>query len=172
MHSAKTVCKPVNNATLPPPDRSWHVADADALECESQPGFGLGVDALAIAIGTSHGAYKFTRKPIGDIKETYGVPVEEIQRGIQSGVRKINIDTDIRLTMAGAMRQIFAQQPSSPATQQPSNPASSTRARPWWRPRMRRAASSRPVLKPLAAPGRAGQQDQAGGVGGDSETLR
>jgi fructose-bisphosphate aldolase class II len=112
-----------------------------------------GVDALAIAIGTSHGAYKFTRKPTGDIlaidriaaihaqipnthlvmhgsssvpqewlaiirqfggdiKETYGVPVEEIQRGIESGVRKINIDTDIRLAMTGAMRQVFAQQPS------------------------------------------------------------
>lgn len=111
------------------------------------------VDALAIAIGTSHGAYKFTRKPTGDIlaidriaaiharipdthlvmhgsssvpqewleiirkfggdiKETYGVPVEEIQRGIRSGVRKINIDTDIRLAMTGAMRQVFAQQPS------------------------------------------------------------
>jgi hypothetical protein len=48
----------------------------------------------------------------GDIKETYGVPVEEIQRGIRSGVRKINIDTDIRLAMTGAMRQVFAQQPS------------------------------------------------------------
>jgi fructose-bisphosphate aldolase class II len=112
-----------------------------------------GVDALAIAIGTSHGAYKFTRQPTGDIlamdriaaihaqipnthlvmhgsssvpqewlaiirkfggdiKETYGVPVEEIQRGIQNGVRKINIDTDIRLAMTGAMRQVFAQQPS------------------------------------------------------------
>ncbi len=112
-----------------------------------------GVDALAIAIGTSHGAYKFTRKPTGDIlaidriaaihaqipnthlvmhgsssvpqewlaiirqyggdiKETYGVPVEEIQRGIQSGVRKINIDTDIRLAMTGAMRELFAKQPS------------------------------------------------------------
>jgi fructose-bisphosphate aldolase class II len=112
-----------------------------------------GVDALAIAIGTSHGAYKFTRKPTGDIlaidriaqihaqipnthlvmhgsssvpqewlaiirqyggdlKETYGVPVEEIQRGIQSGVRKVNIDTDIRLAMTGAMRQSFAQNPS------------------------------------------------------------
>jgi fructose-bisphosphate aldolase class II len=112
-----------------------------------------GVDALAIAIGTSHGAYKFTRPPTGDIlamdrivaihaaipnthlvmhgsssvpqewlqiirqfggdiKETYGVPVEEIVRGIQSGVRKVNIDTDIRLAMTGAMRQVFAQQPS------------------------------------------------------------
>ena len=112
-----------------------------------------GVDALAIAIGTSHGAYKFTRKPTGDIlaidriaaihaqipnthlvmhgsssvpqewlaiirqfggdiKETYGVPVEEIQRGIRSGVRKINIDTDIRLAMTGAMRQTLAQNSS------------------------------------------------------------
>lgn len=110
-----------------------------------------GVDALAIAIGTSHGAYKFTRKPTGDIlaidriaaihaqipnthlvmhgsssvpqewlaiirqfggdiKETYGVPVEEIQQGIRNGVRKINIDTDIRLAMTGAMRKSFAQQ--------------------------------------------------------------
>ncbi len=112
-----------------------------------------GVDALAIAIGTSHGAYKFTRQPTGDIlaigriadihaavpdthlvmhgsssvpqewlaiirrhggdiKETYGVPVEEIRRGIASGVRKVNIDTDIRLAMTGAMRQAFAEQPS------------------------------------------------------------
>jgi fructose-bisphosphate aldolase, class II len=112
-----------------------------------------GVDALAIAIGTSHGAYKFTRQPTGDIldidrieqihaavptthlvmhgsssvpqewltiireyggniKETYGVPVEEIQRGIRCGVRKVNIDTDIRLAMTGAMRQAFAKDPS------------------------------------------------------------
>jgi fructose-bisphosphate aldolase class II len=111
-----------------------------------------GVDALAIAIGTSHGAYKFTRQPTGDIlaidriaqihaavpnthlvmhgsssvpqewltiirehggriKETYGVPVEEIRRGIRSGVRKVNIDTDIRLAMTGAMRQAFHQDP-------------------------------------------------------------
>jgi fructose-bisphosphate aldolase class II len=111
-----------------------------------------GVDALAIAIGTSHGAYKFTRPPTGDIlaidriaaihaaipnthlvmhgsssvpqewlaiirqyggdiKQTYGVPVEEIVRGIQNGVRKVNIDTDIRLAMTGAMRQLLAQQP-------------------------------------------------------------
>jgi fructose-bisphosphate aldolase class II len=109
------------------------------------------VDALAIAIGTSHGAYKFTRQPTGDIlamdriraihekipdthlvmhgsssvpqewlaiireyggdiKETYGVPVEEIQRGIRSGVRKVNIDTDIRLAMTGAMRRAMAEQ--------------------------------------------------------------
>jgi len=111
------------------------------------------VDALAIAIGTSHGAYKFTRKPTGDIlaierikainaripnthlvmhgsssvpqelleiirqyggdmKETYGVPVEEIVQGIKYGVRKINIDTDIRLAMTGAVRKFFAENPS------------------------------------------------------------
>jgi fructose-bisphosphate aldolase, class II len=108
-----------------------------------------GVDALAIAIGTSHGAYKFTRQPTGDIlaidriaaiharlpdthlvmhgsssvpqewlaiirehggeiRQTYGVPVEEIRRGIEHGVRKVNIDTDIRLAMTGAMRRSFA----------------------------------------------------------------
>jgi fructose-bisphosphate aldolase class II len=111
-----------------------------------------GVDALAVAIGTSHGAYKFTRKPTGDVlvmtviedihrrlpnthmvmhgsssvpqelleiirkfggqmKETYGVPVEEIQRGIKHGVRKINVDTDNRLAMTGAIRQIFSTKP-------------------------------------------------------------
>lgn len=111
-----------------------------------------GVDALAIAIGTSHGAYKFSRKPTGDIlaiervkeihrvipnthlvmhgsssvpqeclaiirefggnlKETYGVPVEEIQTAIKYGVRKINIDTDIRLAMTGAIRRYFIQYP-------------------------------------------------------------
>lgn len=109
-----------------------------------------GVDALAIAIGTSHGAYKFSRVPTGDIlaidriaeihqripnthlvmhgsssvpqewlalirahggeiPATYGVPVEEIQRGIAHGVRKVNIDTDIRLAMTGAMRQSLAE---------------------------------------------------------------
>lgn len=112
-----------------------------------------GCDALAIAIGTSHGAYKFTKKPTGDIlsierikeihrripnthlvmhgsssvpqellaeirefggdmKETYGVPVEEIQEGIRNGVRKINIDTDLRLAITGAIRRYFAENPS------------------------------------------------------------
>ena len=111
-----------------------------------------GVDALAIAIGTSHGAYKFSRKPTGDIlaidrikeiharipnthlvmhgsssvpqkwldviranggsiRETYGVPVEEIREGIRHGVRKVNIDTDIRLAMTGAMRRAMAARP-------------------------------------------------------------
>lgn len=110
------------------------------------------LDALAIAIGTSHGAYKFTRKPTGDIlaidrikqinqripnthlvmhgsssvpqdllaiinqyggkmKETYGVPVEEIQKAIQFGVRKINIDTDIRLAMTAAVRKFLFENP-------------------------------------------------------------
>jgi fructose-bisphosphate aldolase, class II len=110
------------------------------------------LDALAIAIGTSHGAYKFTRKPTGDIlaigrikeihqripnthlvmhgsssvpqdlleiirahggnmKETYGVPVAEIQEAIKHGVRKINIDTDIRLAMTGAIRKYLAENP-------------------------------------------------------------
>ena len=109
-------------------------------------------DALAIAIGTSHGAYKFTKKPTGDIlaitrikeinqripnthlvmhgsssvpqellaeirafggdmKETYGVPVEEIQEGIKHGVRKINIDTDIRLAMTAAIRRYLFENP-------------------------------------------------------------
>jgi fructose-bisphosphate aldolase class II len=111
------------------------------------------VDALAVAIGTSHGAYKFTKKPTGDvlaidrikeiharlpdthlvmhgsssvpqdwlkvirenggaIKETYGVPVESIVEGIRHGVRKVNIDTDIRLAMTGAMRRAMAKDPA------------------------------------------------------------
>jgi fructose-bisphosphate aldolase class II len=110
------------------------------------------IDALAIAIGTSHGAYKFSRKPTGDIlaidrikeihrriprthlvmhgsssvpqdllevirqyggqmKETYGVPVSEIQEAIKHGVRKINIDTDIRLAMTAAVRKFLAENP-------------------------------------------------------------
>ena len=112
------------------------------------------LDALAIAIGTSHGAYKFTRKPTGDIlaidrikainqripnthlvmhgsssvpqdllqiirenggemKETYGVPVEEIQQGIKHGVRKVNIDTDIRLAMTAAIRKYMNEHKSA-----------------------------------------------------------
>ena len=108
------------------------------------------VDALAIAIGTSHGAYKFTRPPTGDIlaidrvkdihrrlpnthlvmhgsssvpqewlavinqfggeiPETYGVPLEEIQEGIKHGVRKVNIDTDLRLASTGAIRRFLAE---------------------------------------------------------------
>ncbi|MDP5306065.1 class II fructose-bisphosphate aldolase [Paracoccus spongiarum] len=112
-----------------------------------------GVDALAVAMGTSHGAYKFTRKPDGDIlamhvieaihrripnthlvmhgsssvpedlqaiinsyggdiRPTWGVPVDEIQRGIRSGVRKVNIDTDNRLAMTAAIRKTLTEDPS------------------------------------------------------------
>jgi fructose-bisphosphate aldolase class II len=111
-----------------------------------------GCDALAVAIGTSHGAYKFTRKPTGetlamdriieihkrlpnchlvmhgsssvpqelqdvinkyggDIRQTWGVPVEEIQLGIKHGVRKINVDTDNRLAITGAIRKVLAESP-------------------------------------------------------------
>jgi len=111
-----------------------------------------GVDALAVAIGTSHGAYKFTSKPTGEVlamdrieeihrrlpnchlvmhgsssvpqdlqdiinefggslKQTWGVPVEEIQRGIKSGVRKVNVDTDNRLAITGAIRKVLSQSP-------------------------------------------------------------
>ena len=112
-----------------------------------------GVDALAVAIGTSHGAYKFSSKPDGEVlamdridaiharlpnthlvmhgsssvpqelqdvinefggkmKQTYGVPIEEIQRGIRSGVRKINVDTDNRLAMTGAIRKVLTENPA------------------------------------------------------------
>jgi len=112
------------------------------------------VDALAIAIGTSHGAYKFTQKPTGkvlridrvkeiharipnvhlvmhgsssvpedwlaiinsyggDMGQTYGVPVEEIVEGIKSGVRKVNIDTDLRMASTGAIRKHLADNKSN-----------------------------------------------------------
>jgi fructose-bisphosphate aldolase class II len=111
-----------------------------------------GVDALAVAIGTSHGAYKFSRKPTGEVlamdrivaihkklpnchlvmhgsstvpqdlqdelnayggkmKQTWGVPVEEIQRGIQHGVRKINVDTDCRIAITAAIRKVLQTTP-------------------------------------------------------------
>jgi fructose-bisphosphate aldolase, class II len=111
-----------------------------------------GVDALAVAIGTSHGAYKFTRKPTGEVlamdrieaihkrlpnchlvmhgsssvpqdlqdelrkyggnmKQTWGVPVEEIQRGIKHGVRKINVDTDCRMAITAAIRKVLQTTP-------------------------------------------------------------
>jgi fructose-bisphosphate aldolase, class II len=113
-----------------------------------------GVDALAIAIGTSHGAYKFTKEPTGeilridrikeiharipdthlvmhgsssvpqewleiinsyggDMGQTYGVPVAEIQEGIKHGVRKVNIDTDLRMASTGAVRKFLAENPSN-----------------------------------------------------------
>lgn len=83
-----------------------------------------GVDALTIACGTSHGAYKFSRPPTGDIlaiinqyggeiPETYGVPVEQICEGIKHGVRKVNIDTDLRLASTGTIRQFLAKNPTA-----------------------------------------------------------
>jgi fructose-bisphosphate aldolase class II len=113
-----------------------------------------GVDALAIAIGTSHGAYKFTKEPTGeilridrikeiharipdthlvmhgsssvpqewleiinnyggDMGQTYGVPVSEIQEGIKNGVRKVNIDTDLRMASTGAVRKFLSDNPSN-----------------------------------------------------------
>ena len=126
-----------------------HLTDPDqAVEFVKQ----TGLDALAIAIGTSHGAYKFSSKPTGEtlkmarlieihnklpnvhlvmhgsssvpkelqdiinqyggkLKPTWGVPVEEIQLGIKNGVRKINVDTDNRLAMTGAIRKVFAEKP-------------------------------------------------------------
>ena len=126
-----------------------HVTDPDqAVEFAER----TGVDALAIAIGTSHGAYKFNKKPDGSVlkmdilieihkrlpkthlvmhgsssvpkdlqdiinqyggklKETWGVPVEEIQLGIQHGVRKINVDTDNRLAITGAIRKVLWESP-------------------------------------------------------------
>jgi fructose-bisphosphate aldolase class II len=126
-----------------------HLTDPDQAGefCER-----TGVDALAVAIGTSHGAYKFTRKPTGDVlrmdvieaihermpdthmvmhgssavpeelvaiinehggdmQQAYGVPIEEVQRGIEHGVRKVNVDTDNRLAITGAIRRVFAEKP-------------------------------------------------------------
>ncbi|MFB3828636.1 MAG: class II fructose-bisphosphate aldolase [Bryobacteraceae bacterium] len=135
-----------------------HGAGLDGLSHLTDPGQAAefveatGVDALAIAIGTSHGAYKFSKKPTGEtlkmdrlieihkrlpnvhlvmhgsssvpkelqdivnqyggqLKPTWGVPVEEIQLGIRNGVRKINVDTDNRLAITGAIRKVFAEKP-------------------------------------------------------------
>jgi len=133
-------------------------ADVDALAHLTDPDQAVefvertGIDALAVAIGTSHGAYKFTQKPTGEVlvmsrieeihrklpnthmvmhgsssvpqelqdiinkfggkmKQTFGVPVEEIQRGIKNGVRKINVDTDNRMAMTGAVRKVLTEKP-------------------------------------------------------------
>jgi fructose-bisphosphate aldolase class II len=136
-----------------------HGADVDPLAHLTDPDQAVdfvkqtGIDALAVAIGTSHGAYKFTREPDGeilamqriieiheklpnthlvmhgsssvpkelqdiinqyggDIKPTWGVPVKEIQTGIKNGVRKINVDTDNRLAITGAIRKVFSETPA------------------------------------------------------------
>ena len=153
------------------------------------------VDALAIAMGTTHGAYKFTRKPDGDVlamnvieeihrrlpnthlvmhgsssvpqdlqdvinqyggemPQTWGVPVEEIQRGIKHGVRKINIDTDNRMAMTGQIRKVLSEKPGEfdprkylkPAMDAMRSSASSAsrNSAPPGRPRRSSACSPRP----------------------------
>jgi fructose-bisphosphate aldolase class II len=138
-----------HGAGLSEEEAQEHLTDPEQAEQFVQD---TGVDALAVAIGTSHGAYKFKKKPTGDVlkmgliedihkrlpnthlvmhgsssvpqelqdiinqyggdlKPTYGVPVEEIQRGIKHGVRKINVDTDNRLAMTGAIRKVFQTTP-------------------------------------------------------------
>jgi len=136
-----------------------HGADVDPLAHLTDPDQAVdfvketGLDALAVAIGTSHGAYKFTRKPDGEvlamnriieiheklpkthlvmhgsssvpkelqdiinqyggqIRPTWGVPVEEIQLGIKHGVRKVNVDTDNRLAITGAIRKVLTEDPT------------------------------------------------------------
>lgn len=144
-------------------------------------------DALAVAIGTSHGAYKFTKKPTddvlkmnliidihrrlpnthlvmhgsssvpkelidiinefgGDMPETYGVPVEAIQQGIKHGVRKINVDTDNRLAITGAIRRVFAETPGKFDPRDYLKPA--------------RAAMAEVVKARMIAFGQAGQADK------------
>ena len=138
-----------HGAGLTEEEAQEHLTDPDQAEQFVKD---TGVDALAVAIGTSHGAYKFKKKPTGDVlrmdlieeihrrlpnthivmhgsssvpqelqdiinqfggklNPTYGVPVEQIQRGIKSGVRKINVDTDSRLAITGAIRKVFAETP-------------------------------------------------------------
>ena len=156
-------------------------------------------DALAIAIGTSHGAYKFTRKPTGDIlaiervkeiharlpnthlvmhgsssvpqelleiirnyggnmKETYGVPVEELQTAIRYGVRKINIDTDIRLAMTGAIRKFLTENPEKFDPREFNKPA--------------REAAKQVCRQRFEAFGSAGQADRIRAVSLDKMAAR
>ena len=132
-----------------PVDREQLLTDPDQAE---EFVAATGVDALAVAIGTSHGAYKFSRKPDagvlvmdrireihrrlpnthlvmhgsssvpqhlqdvinahgGEMRQTYGVPIAEIQEGIRHGVRKINVDTDNRMAITGAIRKVFHEEP-------------------------------------------------------------
>jgi len=153
-----------------------------------------GCDALAVAIGTSHGAYKFKKKPTGEVlkmdiiaeihrrlpnchmvmhgsssvpkelvdiinefggemPETYGVPVEEIQEGIRHGVRKINVDTDNRLAITGAIRRVFQEKPEAFDPRDYLKPA--------------RAAMKEVVKARMIAFGQAGNADKVPRVGLD-----
>ena len=139
-----------HGAGLSEEEAQKHLTDPDQAE---QFVVDTGVDALALAIGTSHGAYKFKKKPTGEVlkmdlieeihrrlpnthlvmhgsssvpqelldiinahggamKQTYGVPIEEIQRGIANGVRKVNVDTDNRLAITGAIRKVLHENPA------------------------------------------------------------
>ena len=138
-----------HGAGLSEEEAQEHLTDPDQAE---QFVADTGVDAVAVAIGTSHGAYKFKKKPTGDVLKmdlieeihrrlpnahlvmhgsssvpqelqdiinqyggklnpTFGVPVDQIQRGIEHGVRKINVDTDNRLAITGAIRKVLAETP-------------------------------------------------------------
>jgi len=138
-----------HGAGLSEEEAQEHLTDPDQAESFVTE---TGVDALAVAIGTSHGAYKFKKKPTGEVlkmsliedihrrlpnthlvmhgsssvpqelqdiinkyggkmPQTYGVPVEEIQRGIKHGVRKVNVDTDNRMAITGAIRKVLAETP-------------------------------------------------------------
>ena len=138
-----------HGAGLSEEEAQAHLTDPDQAERFVAE---TGVDALAVAIGTSHGAYKFKKKPTGDVlkmdlieeihrrlpdthlvmhgsssvpqelqdiinqyggamRQTYGVPIDEIQRGIKNGVRKVNVDTDSRLAITGAIRKVFSDSP-------------------------------------------------------------
>ena len=138
-----------HGAGLSEEEAQEHLSDPDEAEKFVAQ---TGVDALAVAIGTSHGAYKFKKKPTGDVlkmdliveihrrlpnthlvmhgsssvpqhlqdlinahggalDQTYGVPVEAIRKGIANGVRKVNVDTDNRLAMTGAIRKVFSETP-------------------------------------------------------------
>ena len=157
------------------------------------------VDALAVAIGTSHGAYKFTERPTGEVlamaqiekiharlpnthlvmhgsssvpqdlqdiinayggkmKQTYGVPVEEIQRGIRSGVRKINVDTDSRMAITGAIRKVFAETPEKFDPRDYMKPA--------------REAMAQVVKERMIAFGQAGWADKVPNIGLDEMARR
>ena len=160
-----------------------------------------GVDALAVAIGTSHGAYKFSRKPDagvlvmdrireihrrlpnthlvmhgsssvpqhlqdvinangGEMRQTYGVPIAEIQEGIRHGVRKINVDTDNRMAITGAIRQVFHEDPSE------FDP------RKYLGPCARRHEASVPGAHGGVWDGRPGVARAAGGAGRDGRRVR
>ncbi len=185
-----------HGAGLSEDEAAEHLTDPDEAEQFVKD---TGCDALAVAIGTSHGAYKFTQKPTGDVlkmslieeihrrlpnthlvmhgsssvpaelleiinnhggemKESYGVPVEAIQQGIKHGVRKINVDTDNRLAITGAIRKLFAEQPSKFDPRDYMKPA--------------RIAMAEVVKARMIAFGQAGWADKVPNVGLDEMAMK